>query len=127
MALNDAAVNNGETLASALTDWFRSEKWFKNVRACGLGNARSGVRYPDFDVITVATRADSNRAFVPARLPGSIGYGVSGVHDQIQNGLIELAEKTGNWRKGCIEVKIQIGQVFSLVSSDGNGGLDGMV
>ena len=80
----------------------------------------AGITYANISPITRMAGGDANRTHLGWVVFVCVRDGVGGIHDQIQNHLIQLRLETGHKRQGVIKVSCQFGYVFPFIAGDGN-------
>ena len=126
MLLHDYSVRDSQTLPRALTDRLGGEEGVEYFRLVCLGNAATRIAHPDLNGRSVAAGGDVDPAHA-AGILHHIGNRVSGVHDEVQDHLIELPGQAGYRRQFRIEIRRELGQVFPFAPRNQNGALDGAI
>src|SRR5215472_3931695 len=115
MPLHDDRVRNGQALTGSFTDRFGSEERIEYLGSNRLRNARTAIPDTNFDECVSGRGADLDGTFLGGILD-LVGDGVSRIHDQVEDHLIEFAGDTRNRREVGLEIHLHIGDVLPLIS-----------
>src|ERR1019366_10809237 len=104
--LDHVPIDDGKALASPFAHRLGGKERFKNAGPDGLGNSGPGIADPQLDVVPVPARAHSDDAFGAGTFLHDIANCVGGVDDEVQDGLVQFAQKAGNGGQVRVEFEL---------------------
>ena len=117
MLVHDHRPSNSQPLPRAPSDLLGGEEGIVDLVANLPRNAATRVGDADHHRCAFVLRSDGNGASLP-RVLDHVRDGVSGVDDDVQDGLIELTGAAGN-RRQISQFHLDVGDVFVLAASNG--------
>ncbi len=110
-------ARDGQSLPGAAPDLLGREERLEDARGDRRRHTRAVVADVDDYTVAVEEAPDADRAALTLGTE-SFADGVGGIHDQIQENLVQLSRIARNGRE-LAQVELHVGDVFYLVAGDG--------
>src|SRR5215467_3616295 len=123
--LDNYGVRYGQPLPASLANVFGGEEWVEDARPDVGRNAATGILDGDFGPGVDPSAAYGDFAF-PA-VVCDFRDGVSRIHQQIENDLVELAGEARNQAHVGRKFYVEVGDILPFVAGNGDRRLDRLV
>jgi hypothetical protein len=125
MLVHDHGTSDREALPGASADVLGREERVEDAGSGMLGNATACILDRDDHVVARPEGLDADTALRGGFLV-QVGDGVAGIDDDVEDRLVELADKATNGGK-LAEAGLELGDVLPLVACDRERALDRLV
>ena len=98
MLVHDHIARDGESLARAPSDLLGCKEGIEDTLPDRVWDTASRIRHLDDGPWSILTSAYGDPSFALVATANNVADGVGGVHDHIQNGLIEVAGQAHDGR-----------------------------